>query len=48
MKLRTAGVQADLNVYESFSHGDYLEVIDSPESQQVFAGLGAFLLRNLK
>ena len=48
MKLRTAGVEADLNVYESFSHGDYLKVIDSPESQQVFAELGAFLLKYLK
>ncbi len=47
-KLRTAGVEADLNVYESFSHGDYLKVIDSPESQQVFAELGAFLLKYLK
>ena len=48
MKLRTAGVEADLNVYESFSHGDSLKVIDSPESQQVFAELGAFVLRYLK
>ena len=47
-KLRTAGVEADLNVYESFSHGDYLNVIDSPESQQVFAELWTFLLKYLK
>ena len=47
-KLRTAGVEADLNVYESLSHGEYLAVIDSPESQQVFAELGAFLLKYLK
>jgi monoterpene epsilon-lactone hydrolase len=47
-KLRTAGVVADLNVYEGFSHGDYLKVIDSPESQQVFAELGAFLLEYLE
>jgi len=47
-KLRAAGVEADLNVYESFSHGDYLKVIDSPESQQVFSELGAFLLKYLK
>ena len=31
MKLPTAVVEADLNVYESFLHGDYLKVIDSPE-----------------
>ena len=48
MKLRTAGVEADLNVYESFSHGDYFKVIYSPESQQVYAELGAFLLEHLK
>ena len=47
-KLRTAGVEADLNVYESLSHGEYLAVIDSPESQQVFAELGTFLLEHLK
>ncbi|MGS0683037.1 alpha/beta hydrolase fold domain-containing protein [Shewanella sp. 125m-7] len=32
-KLRTAGVAADFNVYESFLQGDYLKVIDSPESE---------------
>jgi monoterpene epsilon-lactone hydrolase len=47
-KLRTAGVVADLNVYEGFSHGQYLKTLDSPESQQVFAELGAFLLKHLK
>ncbi len=47
-KLRTAGVEADLNVYESLSHGEYLAVIESPESQQVFAELGEFLLKNLR
>ena len=46
-KLRTAGVVADLNVYEGFSHGEYLKMIDSPESEQVFAELGAFLLQHL-
>ena len=33
-KLRSAGVEADLNVYESLSHGEYLAVIDSPESRK--------------
>jgi len=47
-KLRKPGIEADLNVYESFSHGEYLSVIDSPESQQVFAELGAFLFKYLK
>ena len=45
-KLRTAGVVADLNVYEGFSHGEYLKVFDSPESQQVFAERSAFLLQH--
>jgi monoterpene epsilon-lactone hydrolase len=46
-KLRTAVVVADLNVYEGFSHGEYMAVIDSAESQQVDAELGAFLLEHL-
>jgi monoterpene epsilon-lactone hydrolase len=47
-KLRMAGVVADLNVYEGFSHGEYLKTIDSPESEQVFTELGAFLLKHLE
>ncbi len=47
-KLRTAGAVADLNVYEGLSHADYLLVPDSPESQQVYAELNAFLLRHLE
>jgi len=47
-KLRAAGVDADLNVYEGFSHAEYLKVLDSPESQQVFAELEEFLLKHLK
>ena len=47
-KLRIAGVVADLNVYEGVSHADYLLVPDSPESQQVFAELNAFLHRHLE
>jgi acetyl esterase/lipase len=47
-KLRTAGVVADLNVYEGFSHGGYLKDLDSPESQQTYAELGAFLLKYLE
>ena len=31
-----------------FSHGDYLKVIDSPKSEQVFAELGMFLMKYLK
>ena len=43
----SAGVVADLNVYEGFSHGEYLKVFDSPESQQAYAELGAFLMKHL-
>ena len=46
--LPAPGVVADLNVHERFSHGEYLKTIDSPESEQVFAELGAFLLKYLK
>ena len=37
-----------LNVYESLSHGEYLAVIDSPESQQAYAELVMFLIEHLK
>jgi acetyl esterase/lipase len=47
-KLRRAGVQADLHVYEGQSHGDYLMVLDAPESHEHFAELNAFLLKHLK
>ena len=47
-KMRVAGVVADLNVYEGLSHGEYVAVVDSPESQQAFGDLRAFLLRHLK
>ncbi len=48
MKMRVAGVVADLNVYEGVSHGDYAFVVDSPEMDQVFGELGEFLLRHLQ
>ncbi len=47
-KLRTAGVVADLNVYEGMSHGQYLAVFGSPETAQVFGELGEFLDKYLK
>jgi acetyl esterase/lipase len=47
-KLRRAGAQADLHVYEGQSHADYLAVMDCPESHEHFAELNAFLLRHLK
>jgi len=45
-RMRVAGVMADLNVYEGVSHGEYM--MDSPESQQAYGELGAFLLQHLQ
>ena len=46
-KMRVAGVLAELNVYEGVSHGEYM-FPDTPELQQTFGELGAFLLRHLE
>jgi acetyl esterase/lipase len=46
-KMRAAGIIADLNIYEGQSHGDYLALMDSPESHEHYAELNAFLLRHL-
>lgn len=46
-KMRVAGVEAELNVYEGLSHAEYLVQPDLPESQQVFDELGQFLRRHL-
>ncbi len=46
-KMRVAGVVAELNVYEGVSHGEYM-FTDSPELQQAFGELEAFLLRHLQ
>ena len=47
-KLRAAGVDADLNVYEGLSHREYIVVPDSPESLEHYTELNAFLLEHLK
>ena len=46
-KMRVAGVQAELNVHEGISHAEYAFVPDSPEWQQTYSELAAFLLRHL-
>jgi acetyl esterase/lipase len=46
-RLRRSGVEADLHVYEGQSHGDYLFVMDSPESLEHFSELNAFILKHL-
>jgi len=46
-KLRKAGVDADLHVYEGIAHADYAKLFDTPESAQHYAELKAFVLRHL-
>ena len=46
-KLREVGVEADLNVYEGFSHVEYLVAKDSPEAKEIYRELGIFLRRHL-
>ena len=46
-KLRVAGVDADLNVYEGMSHAEYATLVGSPEWQQVYGELAEFLTRHL-
>jgi acetyl esterase/lipase len=48
IKLRQAGVVADILVYDGVSHGDYIIVLNSPESEHAYAELDAFLLRHLQ
>lgn len=45
-KLRRAGVEADLHVYEGQSHADYLKFMNIPESAEHFMELNAFLLKH--
>ena len=47
-KLRNAGIIADLNVYEGMSHAEYAFLAQSPESQQVYSELAAFLRQHLR
>ena len=48
IKLRQAGVVADIFVYEGMSHVDYAVEATSPESQHAYAELNAFLSQHLK
>lgn len=47
-KLRRAGVEADLHIYEGQSHGDYVAVLNAPESAEHYSELNSFLLKHLK
>ena len=46
-KLREKGVEADLNVYEGFSHVEYLVARNSPEAKEMYRELGIFLGKHL-
>ncbi len=46
-KLRQAGVEAELQVFEGFSHAQYLFDPTAPETKEVFSEIAAFLDRHL-
>lgn len=46
-RMRKAGVEADLHVYEGLAHGDYVAIWNAPESAEHYAELNAFLLKHL-
>ena len=46
-KLRRAGVEADLNVYEGQSHAQYGRNDDVPETREAFGEIAAFFARHL-
>ena len=47
-KLRQAGVDADLHVYEGQAHAEYLIFLTTPESAEHFAELNRFVLKHLR
>lgn len=48
LKLREAGVSADLIVFEGLSHAQYHMSADAPETKFYFTELGRFFARNLQ
>jgi monoterpene epsilon-lactone hydrolase len=46
-KLRQAGVEADLHVYEGVAHADYAAMADTLECAEHYAELNAFIPRHL-
>ena len=48
LKLREAGVNADLIVFEGVSHAQYHMLADAPETKFHFTELGKFFARHLK
>jgi epsilon-lactone hydrolase len=47
-KLRQAGVEADLHVFEGMSHGFYLAITESPESRETFGEIAQFFAAHLE
>jgi monoterpene epsilon-lactone hydrolase len=46
-KLRRAGVEADLNVYEGMSHGQYAADMNAPETREAFTDIANFFDKHL-
>ncbi len=46
-KLRQAGVEAELHVYEGQSHAHYMREVDAPETQEAFEEIARFFGRHL-
>jgi monoterpene epsilon-lactone hydrolase len=46
-KLRRAGVEADLNVYEGMSHAQYGADASAPETKEVFTDIAHFFDKHL-
>ena len=46
-KLRRAGVEADLNVYEGQSHAQYGRGDNIPETREAFGEIAAFFAKHL-
>ena len=46
-KLRAAGIDAYLQVFEGCSHAFYLQVLDSPESKQAYQEMVLFFNKYL-
>jgi acetyl esterase/lipase len=47
-KLRQAGVEAALEVYEGQSHAHYLRDDSAPETKEVFTEIAAFFDKHMK
>ena len=46
-QMRSAGVAADLHVFEAVSHGEF-GMVGTPEAEQFTSELGAFLMQHLQ